>query len=436
MRYLGLSIVVLLVSSCSCGERDDRDRPDGGATRPDTGGLDAPPPDVPPPDVPPACSGSVTGTVRFPNGLQPVPGALVYAPRGEMATRTGMCGQCIESGSVHAYVETEVDGSFRLGGLPLGPVTIVIEKGKFTRRIPVDVGACGAEIALEAEQSRLPRDTAEGTIPRIAIATGAFDFMQNVVAKMGLGRVDGTGTLVPGSGQFDLYDGEGFGAGDPELELLLRDRARLTAYDVVFINCGSWPEEDFPSILEDPGVRDNLRAFVEGGGRLYVTDEAYDYVEQIYPRFISFAFGAGTGLTDTPEMEDIAEIGDDLTTVRGMVHDDQLRAWLMHLGLIAADGTVAIQEMIAGWAVISRVDMERTVTWVSGEVSWTGDFKTETGVQPLTVTFDRGCGRVLYTSYHTTGFDGEGSSTLTPQELILAYLTLEIGTCIEDPILF
>jgi hypothetical protein len=318
----------------------------------------------------------------------------------------------------------------------MGPVRVVIEKGKFSRTIDTEITGCGAEVALDAEQARLPRDPSEGTIPRIAIATGAFDFMENVVAKMGLGRVGPFGELVRGSEQFDLYAGDGFGEGT-DFAILLRDRARMAMYDVIFINCGSWPEEDFPSILVDPAVRDNLRAFVEGGGRLYVTDEAYDYVEQIYPRFINYAYGGATGLSDTPESEDIAEIGDSLETVRGMVHDEQLRAWLAHLGLLAADDTVQIREMISGWAVIARVDPERTVTWVSGLVMWTGGVGgTESGVQPLTVTFDRGCGRVLYTSYHTTGFSGEGVAELTPQELILAYLTLEIGTCIEDPILF
>jgi hypothetical protein len=212
----------------------------------------------------------------------------------------------------------------------------------------------------------------------------------------------------------------------------------LSSYDIVFINCGSSPEDDFfgsGSILSEPAVRDNLRAFVEGGGRLYVTDEAYDYVEQTFPRFLGFE--EAPSLSTTPETEDAAELGDDMERVDATVHDDTLRAWLDSLGHVTG-GTVEITGMIAGWTVINQTDPMLTTTWVSGPVTWTSasTFDTRTDVRPLTVTFDLGCGRVLYTSYHTDSsiFGGSGTA-LTAQELILAYLVLEIGKCIEDPVL-
>ena len=55
---------------------------------------------------------------------------------------------------------------------------------------------------------------------------------------------------------------------------------------------------------------------------------------------------------------------------------------------------------------------------------------------PLTLTFEAGCGRVLFTSYHTHQHEGEAPSRwLNAQEMILGYLAFEIGTCVEDPIL-
>ncbi|MEM9491262.1 MAG: hypothetical protein AAGC55_19090, partial [Myxococcota bacterium] len=52
---------------------------------------------------------------------------------------------------------------------------------------------------------------------------------------------------------------------------------------------------------------------------------------------------------------------------------------------------------------------------------------------PLTVTYEpAGCGRVLYSTYHTTDSVHNG---LVPQERVLLYLIMEIGVCLDDPII-
>jgi hypothetical protein len=51
----------------------------------------------------------------------------------------------------------------------------------------------------------------------------------------------------------------------------------------------------------------------------------------------------------------------------------------------------------------------------------------------LTVTYEpAGCGRVLYSTYHTTANTPPG---LAPQERILVYLIMEIGVCKDGPII-
>ena len=53
--------------------------------------------------------------------------------------------------------------------------------------------------------------------------------------------------------------------------------------------------------------------------------------------------------------------------------------------------------------------------------------------RPLTVTYEPvGCGRVLFSTYHTTHETHVG---LVRQERILLYLIMEIGVCKEGPIL-
>ena len=66
--------------------------------------------------------------------------------------------------------------------------------------------------------------------------------------------------------------------------------------------------------------------------------------------------------------------------------------------------------------------------WVEGPVGG----GAPTGVdKPLTVSGTYGCGKMLYSVYHT----GDDTHTgLSPQELILLYLIIEIGVCAENPV--
>ena len=51
---------------------------------------------------------------------------------------------------------------------------------------------------------------------------------------------------------------------------------------------------------------------------------------------------------------------------------------------------------------------------------------------PLTITAQMGCGKLQFTSYHAAEFTATYTG-LTPQELVLVYTILEIGTCQKMP---
>jgi len=363
--------------------------------------------------------------VRFPNGTLPVAEALVYVPRGapDDVPRSSECGECLDSGALAAYATTGVDGTFTLRGVAEGEQTVVVEKGLFRRSTTLRVTAC-TDNPLDPSASRLPASPAEGLVPRIAVVTGDFDRMEDVLSELGLA-----------ADTFDLHEGssEALGrGGSEEGSALLADRTRLMGYDIVFVDCGALVAEPSFHAGLDAAMTGNLRAFVEDGGRLYVTDNAYDLVEQSYPQLVDFQEG-GAGLTTSAEMGDAAQIGDELRSVSAMVHDDTLREWLVHTGAVPASGSMTIRGFLSGWTVIDSVDEEHAKVWTSADVSWTPfDFGAPgSGVRPLTVTFEAGCGRTLFTSYHTV--PEERGTALTAQEQTLAYLVLEIGACIEEP---
>lgn len=427
---LSWTAVVLASASCSSRQSEDefgqiaRPLPSGDNadqwTTPDAG-----------PHVDGECVSNVTGRVRFPNGIEPVPDAFVYVIDPYAPIYEHTCGQCFDPGQVENYTRTTIDGAFELPVYSDGAKKLVIEKGAFRRIVPLDL-SCNQNVALSEPSTRLPRDHEEGRIPRIAVATGIFDAMQNVLAKMGLARMDTAGVVI-GTEQYDLFGGTDTGAYPPFTALLL-DIDRMRDYDVIYINCGSLPEEQITSIVQNAVVRQNLRAYVHDGGRLYVTDEAYDYVEQVFPEFIAFQ-GSDSGLSTTPEREDAAEIGADASITYATLHDDTLSSWLSQQGMLTSEGYAPIVGMLRGWTVMKEIDDRRATVWTSAPVNWFENGVAMHGDRPLTVTFNYGCGRVLFTSYHTSprSFSGDATrATLTGQELILSYLTLEIGTCVQE----
>jgi hypothetical protein len=402
------------------GPRDGGGRPTDPPAHRDAG--------PPLPGCPAGSETLVTGRVRFPNGELPVAGAIVYVPHGEpgAVARSGECGECIDSAGLAAWTTTAPDGSFTLRGLAAGRHALVVEKGLFKRITDFEVVAC-TDNAVDAEQIRLPRNQREGRIPRIAVVTGVFDHMEEVLVKLGLDETS-----------FDVFasDFESVSAPD-EAEPLFRDAARLATYDIVFVNCGASVAESWlHPVYEDPAVQANLRAFVEGGGRLYATDLAYDLVEAALPRFVDFQEG-GEGLADRPETGDSAQVGDELMTVDASIEDPDLGAWLVATGAIPSPDRMPVQGLLGGWSVVERVDVDRARVWVSADVSWGSGPALDPGgipgrgVRPLTLSFEAGCGRALFTSYHTV--EGSRSTGLTAQEQALAYLVLEIGACIEEP---
>jgi len=378
----------------------------------------------------------VRGRVKFPNGLDPVSKALVYVYKDfTIPPRPGRCVECVDPNVEYvAYTFTEPDGSFELKDLPFGSYPLIIEKGLFRRVVDLNITDCGI-YELPEEDTRLPKDYSEGDIPKIAVITGYWDHMEEVLAKIGLAEVDSSGHIVWGTQKFDLYNGESSERGSVfsgNAEDLLRDYGRLITYDIVFINCGNYIEDELyfwgtGGILEDPQIQENIRNYVKEGGRLYVTDLSYDFEEHALPKWIDFE-GSIDGFVDTPEDFDAAQVGVEGITVQGIILDQDLSHWLNVIGVLQPDNTVPIRGFLEGWAVMKAVDTDDTgKVWVQGEV----DYYYGSGeLRPLTATFEYGCGRVLYTSYHTV--PEETSPELTPQERILEYLILEIGVCLEE----
>ncbi|HSA59859.1 MAG TPA: hypothetical protein VLJ37_09265 [bacterium] len=435
---------------------------------------------------------TVTGTALAANGTDPIAGATVFIPGTPTALTVAGGKSIVQATCDGAVVECDdppvgscasvctcADGTYTLdtSACPADSTTIRYCKGSFCGEATLDCAdnpdACTANIV---------GSTASGSTANIAVVTGSFDEIQNVLAKLGFGTVNEFGELELGTESFDLYDGDGsLGGTYPDSSALFGSLSAMQAYDIIFINCGT--NEDpaaalaLQALVAEVGpeaahtayhvaglkavstdLASRIRSYIEGGGTIFATDLAYDYVEQSVPEFMNFE-GDGTDVA-TAETPDIAQTGTSGIVSNATVMDGTMSSWLEGRSSNTIDtadspgnsctttvngsstslldpsaDTIRIGDFLAGWGVMegkhSGIGSE-TFVWIQGPVDFTDpdDFSAQNGVvRPLTATRRVGSGCVLYSSYHTS--HSCATEGFWPQERVLQYLVFETaGRCV------
>ncbi|HEY7954575.1 MAG TPA: hypothetical protein VII38_04745 [Polyangia bacterium] len=393
------------------------------------------------------CNGAPTtlsGAVMAPNGVDPVANAFAYVPLSMGAFPAGvscdLCDQPIDGSAAQAV--SGPDGSFKLDLSNLAPsaqVAISVAKGRFRRTGMVAVTPC-QDNPIGAPSTVLP-GKAQGSdeIPKIAVATGNKDQLDAVLAAMGLdksvgfdcyeGRASSTTTLTSPCGSHGTL---------PAIETLLTDGTKLDTYNMLFLSCAPGKFKSL-SAQDQTTIAANLVAWTQKGGRLFVTDNSYDYLAQAFPNAITFLNGNAT--------VDAANVGVGGTTsmpasYTGRINDATLAAWLTAVSVLPhGSNTITLSGYLSKWSVVQSVPMSTV-----DEVDATDAVAYQTGTTtpgtamtyPQSIQFDitppggsAACGRAIYTSYHTLPSTMAVDATeLAPQERILEYLMFEAGACV------
>lgn len=430
---------------------------------------------------------SVTGTVLSANG-DPIAGTTVYIPGVQVAAQlvgasrtfyrsvVGSDGTICEdppsADSSLAAACTAADGTFVMdtSNVSANANQIIFQKGalRMVNNLECTADPCNLSTTVTTFS-----ETA--TWPKVAAVTGWYDRIEDVLAKLAdpdtsdmtngsYGRVSNlTGFFVYGSEyntNLTIIDGTGFLMPEENTEQISYDTwdsyfdgtnslvvGGSPVFDIVFINCGNNYEFE---ILNTPDKVAMLQAYVNAGGRLYVTDLSYDFVEQPFPQVMLFEGDADD--PNTPGSIDSAEWGTSGIILNAVVNNPEFRNWLKVVrvnrhdastpgnpdedcqfgnadgyeqitGALTSSDLIPIGDFLAGWArMVSAHTGESPIIWIS---SGNGVIFDGLENRPLTVSQSIGSnsGMVVYSSYHTA--HSCPTTTFWPQERVLQYLIFE-----------
>jgi hypothetical protein len=366
------------------------------------------------------------------------------------------CESCIDA--PQGGVLSSHDGTFSLT-VPPGHYFLTIQKGQFRLTQEMDLVA-GMQV-LAPPETTLPSkmDPAHGAwIPRIAIARGNYDAVEDILGKIGFGSMAGNKLSNPvGENSFPeitFYDWDT--TGNRSVTYLLQNVAEMRKYHIIFFPC-STDADDF--LLADQTVLKNIRQFVAEGGKLYVTDWSGETADRAFPHQLQLGddgFGDvdsegsydPTALTGTLTVEGTAD-GNLYTSDHSKAVDQDLAQWLgLQVGPSEIDPTphiynaddfpvtdnwnwiVSLNDVAKGLDMNSQTVYDKPKAWVTGS-----DSGQNAG--PLAVTYEpAGCGKVLYSTFQTSGSSAIESHTgLMPQERVLLFLIMEISSCTQNPVI-
>ena len=302
-------------------------------------------------------TGSVTGVVTAADGVTPIGDALVEVQgtfmvssrmMGDVAARrrahvrtasryrpnllVAAADQTASVGGAVVSTRTALNGTYTLQNVPVGPQVIVATRGAFRSTVNVTV---------QPNQSVAAPTSKLASTGKLAFVRGTFDSIEQIVQ----------GTL-----------------GNPIEEISaasLANSAVTSQYRMIFLNCGL--DE---SVLSNPAVITNLRAFLQNGGTIYASDWAAEFVQALFTGF-SFDFSG------------------DAQTTTASVLDASLQAFI-------GKSSVSIVYDLDSWTDVTAIP-PTAVTLLRGNYTALG---TQRINQPMAIVIPHGNGKLVFTTFH------------------------------------
>ncbi|MEC8193289.1 MAG: carboxypeptidase-like regulatory domain-containing protein [Myxococcota bacterium] len=254
---------------------------------------------------------------------------------------------------------TDIEGRFHLTGLPGGRDYVVnVVKGSFELTF---------DVSLTSGTYEIPEEECALAPPRIAVISGDYDHIEDIIASMGL--------------EYTLFEGSYY---SEDYLNFLRDPAAMAEFDIIFFNCGV--NTDWYAYYPDE-VRGNIRDFVIAGGSVYASDWAYFFVESSFPAWLTF-YGND------------AEYG---AAQRGVAGTSMARVEDLTMQAIIGEPLAEINFDLDLWVVLESVGPDVDVLLSASVQAYTdmsGLYTSTISEAPIAARFNVGEGRVIYTAFH------------------------------------
>jgi hypothetical protein len=390
-----------------------------------------------------SCSGggstTVSGQILDPAGQTPLYNVIVYVPNTAVTAPADGYATCDQCGSVASSPVTSVlsdtSGNFKLENVPVGNnIPLVVQVGKWQRQYTIPtVNAC-TDNPIDKDLTRLPKNSTEGHIPKIAVSTGNYDSLECFIKKIGIDESEFSNG--GGSGRVQLYQGEGGSVIDGSTPRsygsptsFWNDVNQLKAFDIVALTC----EGDEYASDKPAAALDNMRDYTNGGGRVFATHYHYYWFKNEPASATVASWGTPTILSGDYLVDTSFPKGSDFAD------------WLQNVHATTTRGDVPLNEddVTDSVKTVNPAQAQRWIYQGTGSSYATKymTFNTPVGSAPA----DQ-CGRVVFSDIHVESEDApEASSedtptfptlcsggTMTAQEQALEFLFFDLNSCVQD----
>ena len=387
---------------------------------------------------------TIKGKVYDPAGANGLYNIMVYIPGGPNGDaelpeiKEGVSCETCASIALNPLVValTDTKGEFELVDVPVDKdVPIVIQVGKWRRKLKFDVTKSCEENKVPDREFRLPKNGTEGDMPHIAVTTGGCDALACLLRGIGIddsefipgdngkGHVHVFNGDVSGSGAFAGAPNAGGSAADPFGGELWNDVAKLSKYDMVMMSCECREEnENKGGDVGRPGARQAMWDYANAGGKIFGTHFHYTWFKNS-PQgdFQAFAtWGGGGGLGNTYDV--------DQTFPKGASFAD----WLVNVNASSTKGAIQLTGVTGSLSSVRPPAQ----SWIAKGADAVRYFSVNT---PTAAAPEDQCGRAVYGDLHLMG---NGTSAAFPsacpapgglaaQQKALEFMFFDLAGCVQ-----
>lgn len=383
---------------------------------------------------------TITGKVYDPAGANALYNVMVYIPGGpngdaelpeiKEGVSCETCASVALSPMVSALTNTK--GEFELKNVPVDKdVPVVIQVGKWRRKLTFDVTKSCGENKVPDREFRLPKNGKEGSMPHIAVTAGGCDALECLLRGIGIDDSE----FVPGhskAGHIHVFNGEGgdfvgapaAGGAQPGQGELWNDKAKMASYDMVMLSCEcSENNQNKGGDVGRPGARQDMWDYANMGGKIFATHFHYTWFKNSPQQDFQKVANWGSS-SSASGAHDV-----DTSFPKGASFAD----WLVNVNASTTPGKITLTDVTYSLTSVNPPAQ----SWIQKDKNAVRYFSFNA---PTGAPAEDQCGRAVYSDLHLMGISAGGASFpngcpspggLSAQQKALEFMFFDLSGCVQ-----